>query len=138
MRRTVLLVAVMFAVAVGAALPAIAGDDGKVKRFAQAETLGFYRGATVAYLDFGPVKLARGNKVAPIWAFTNGANGQRNIIDTVPGRADYTPLWAVRLVTWKDGQSGRVLRSAAAVRRAAAAGQVSIEAAPIVVNCPVL
>ena len=85
MKRTVLLLAVTLAVAVGAALPAIAADDGKVKRFAQAETLGFYRGSTVAYLDFGPVKLARGNKVAPIWAFTNGANGQRNIIDTVPG-----------------------------------------------------
>ena len=80
-----MLLAVTLAVAVGAALPAIAADDGKVKRFAQAGPLGFYRGATVAYLDFGPVKLARGNKVAPIWAFTNGANSQRNIIDTVPG-----------------------------------------------------
>ena len=72
----------------------------------------------------------QGNKVAPIWAFTNGAAGQHNIIDTVPGRSDYTPLWAVRLVTWKDGQSARVLRSAVAVRRAAAAGQVSIKSCP--------
>ena len=93
MRRIVLLLFTIAAL-VATAIPAIAADDGKVKRFAQAETLGYYRGNTVAYLDFGPVKLARGNKVAPIWAFTNGAEGQRNVIDTVPGRSDYTPLWA--------------------------------------------
>ena len=137
MRRIVLLLFTTAAL-VATAIPAIAADDGKVKRFAQAETLGYYRGNTVAYLDFGPVKLARGNKVAPIWAFTNGAEGQHNVIDTVPGRSDYTPLWAVRLVTWKDGQTASVLRSAAAIRRAVAAGRLSIKAAPIVVNCPVL
>ena len=136
MRRILLLLSILAVVAAGA-LPAIA-QDGKVQRFAQDETLGFYRGTTVAYLDFGPVKLSAGNKVAPIWAFTNGAAGQYNIIDTVPGRSDYTPLWAVRMVTWKDGQTVRVLRSAAAVRRAQAAGRVSIRAMPIVVNCPVL
>jgi hypothetical protein len=138
MRRFVLLLSLFAALAVAAVLPAIAADDGKVKRFAQAETLGYYRGNTVAYLDFGPVKLARGNKVAPIWAFTNGAEGQRNVIDTVPGRSDYTPLWAVRLVTWRAGQAVGILRSAAAIRRAATAGRISIKAAPIVVNCPVL
>ncbi|HEU0304390.1 MAG TPA: hypothetical protein VFR32_07410 [Gaiellaceae bacterium] len=138
MRRTALLLSLLAAAVVATALPALAADDGKVKRFAQAETLGYFRGSTIAYLDFGPVKLARGNKVAPIWAFTNGAEAQRNVIDTVPGRADYTPLWAVRLVTWKDGQRARVLRSAAAIRRAAAAGQLSVKPMPIVVNCPVL
>jgi len=138
MRRIVVLLSILAAATAASALPAIAADDGKVKRFAQAETLGFYRGSTVAYLDFGPVKLSAGNKVAPIWAFTNGAGGQRNIVDTVPGRSDYTPLWAVRLVTWKSGQQARVLRSAAAVRRAAADGQVTVKAMPIVVNCPVL
>ncbi len=70
-------------------------------------TLGFYRGQVVSYFDLGPVKLAKGNKVAPIWAFANGADGQRNVIDTVPGQKGYTPLWAVRLVTWKDGVAPR-------------------------------
>jgi len=121
-----------------AALPAIAADNGKITRFAQAETLGYYRGATVAYLDLGPVKLAAGNKTAPIWVFTNGADGQRNIIDTVPGRKDYTPLWSVRMVTWKEGATTRVVRSAADVRRAVAAGEAAVTAAPVVVNCPVL
>jgi hypothetical protein len=119
------------------ALPALAAD-GPVKTFSHDVTLGFYRGQVVSYLDFGPVKLRAGNRVAPIWAFTNGDDGQRNVIDTVPGRRDYTPLWAVRMVTWKDAANARVLRSAAAIQAAARRGQVTIAAAPIVVNCPVL
>ena len=138
MQRIISIVSILAAVAFAAALPAIAADDGKVIRFAQAETLGFYKGKSVAYLDLGPVKLAKGNKTAPIWVFTNGAGGQRNVIDTVPGRSDYTPLWAVKLVTWKDGQQPRALRSAVEIRRAVVAGEASIKAAPIVVNCPVL
>jgi hypothetical protein len=109
-----------------------------VKTFSQDVTLGFYRGQVVSYLDFGPVKLRAGNKVAPIWAFTNGDEGQRNVIDTVPGRKNYTPLWAVNLVTWRVNETPRVLRSAAAVRAAQRAGDVTIKAMPIVVNCPVL
>ncbi len=135
-RLTILALAVALA-AVTLALPALAAD-GPVKTFSQNVTLGFYRGELISYLDFGPVKLKPGNKTAPIWAFTNGDDGQRNIVDTVPGRADYTPLWAVRMVTWKAGARVRVLRSAAAVARAQKAGELSIRPIPIVVNCPVL
>ncbi|MDF2751883.1 MAG: uncharacterized protein K0S82_265 [Gaiellaceae bacterium] len=132
--------AVILAAFVSAALPALPAlaADGPVKTFSHDVTLGFYRGQVVSYLDFGPVKLQPGNKTAPIWAFTNGSDGQRNVIDTVPGRKDYTPLWAVRMVTWKNASEARVLRSAAAVQAAARRGQVTIAAAPIVVNCPVL
>jgi hypothetical protein len=137
MKRLLVLGGAVALVAVVLALPALAAD-GPVKTFSQDVTLGFYRGQVVSYLDFGPVKLKSGNKTAPIWAFTNGDDGQRNIIDTVPGRKDYTPLWAVRLVTWTDGAEVRVLRSAAAVARAQRAGDISIKAMPIVVNCPVL
>ena len=137
MKRILVLVVAVAASAVALALPALAAD-GPVKTFSQDVTLGFYRGEVVSYLDFGPVKLRAGNKVAPIWAFTNGDDGQRNIIDTVPGRADYTPLWAVRMVTWDGGADVRVLRSAAAVARAQRAGDVRIRPMPVVVNCPVL
>jgi len=137
MRKVIALFGVIACAAIASALPAAAAD-GPVKTFSQDVTLGFYRGEVVSYLDFGPVKLRPGNKVAPIWAFTNGDDGQRNIIDTVPGRKDYTPLWAVRMVTWKEGADVRVLRSAAAVRVAQRTGGVTIQAVPIVVNCPVL
>ena len=137
MKRILVLALAVTTAVVALALPALAAD-GPVKTFSQDVTLGFYRGQVVSYLDFGPVKLRAGNKVAPIWAFTNGDDAQRNVIDTVPGRADYTPLWAVRMVTWDDGADVRVLRSAAAVRRAQRAGDVTIRNMPIVVNCPVL
>lgn len=137
MRKVLALIGVIACAAIVSALPAAAAD-GPVKTFSQDVTLGFYRGQVVSYFDFGPVKVRPGNKVAPIWAFANGDAGQRNIIDTVPGRKDYTPLWAVRMVTWKDGADARVLRSAAAVRSAQKAGDVTVRAMPIVVNCPVL
>ena len=137
MRRVLLLVAACTLAAVALALPALAAD-GPVKTYSQDVVLGFYRGQVVSYLDFGPVKLRPGNRVAPIWAFTNGDEAQRNIIDTVPGRKNYSPLWAVRLVTWKDGSDVRTLRSAAAVSRAQRAGELTIRPMPIVVNCPVL
>jgi hypothetical protein len=131
------LLALVCCTAIAAALPALAAD-GPVRTFSQDVTLGFYRGQVVSYLDFGPVKLRAGNKVAPIWAFSNGHADQRNVIDTVPGRRDYTPLWAVNIVTWRSGETPRVLRSAMAVRAAQRAGDVTIKAMPIVVNCPVL
>jgi hypothetical protein len=137
MRKLAAAVCIALAAGVLAALPALAAD-GPVRTFSQDVTLGFYRGQVVSYLDFGPVKLQAGNKVAPIWAFTNGHEGQRNIIDTVPGRRDYTPLWAVNMVTWRSGETPRVLRSAAAVRAAQRAGDVTIRSMPVVVNCPVL
>ncbi len=135
MKRTALLLAICGALLV--AVPALAAD-GPVEQFQQSVTLGFYRGKVISYLDFGPVKLAKGNNVAPIWVVTNGVDAQRNVIDTVPGRSDYTPLWAVRMVTWKSSATPRVLRSKQAVLAAVQAGQVTIKAAPVVVNCPVL
>ena len=137
MKKPLILAAAVATAAIMFAIPALAAD-GPVKTFSQDVTLGFFRGRVVSYLDFGPVKLKPGNKTAPIWAFLNGDEGQRNIIDTVPGRQDYTPLWAVRLVTWSDGADVRVLRSAVAVRIALKAGDLTIRAVPIVVNCPVL
>jgi hypothetical protein len=137
MTRVVALLAVLACAALVSVLPAGAAD-GPVQTYSQDVTLGFFRGKVISYLDLGPVKLARGNKVAPIWAFTNGHESQRNIIDTVPGRKDYTPLWAVRMATWRSGMTPRVLRSAAAVRAAERSGQVTVANAPIVVNCPVL
>jgi hypothetical protein len=109
-----------------------------VRHFKQQTTSGFYKGRTLRYLDFGPVKLLRGNKVAPIWAFTNGAAGQRNVIDVAPGDRGYTPLWRVNMVTWADGETPRLLRSAAAIRRAAAARELTIRRTSTVVNCPVI
>jgi hypothetical protein len=42
------------------------------------------------------------------------------------------------MVTWRSGATPRALRSKDAVLAAVRAGQVTVKAAPIVVNCPVL
>jgi hypothetical protein len=133
-RKAVLTLVVAGALGLVAA-PAMADA---IRHFPQQATEGFYRGQTVEYLDFGPVKLRPGNKVAPIWSVTNGVEGQVNIIDVVPGQAGYTPLWGVQLVTWKAGATPRLLTSAAAVRKAVGAGEVTVKKAGIVVNCPLI
>ncbi len=139
MRRTLLFLiatATVLAAAVGAAAmsaatvaPARVAAPVAQTAYAPAKqpvATGFYEGTTVRYLDFGPIKLKPGNKLAPIWTFTNGAAGQRNVIDTVPGERSYTPLWRVRKVTWSIGRTRRVLKSADAVKKAAAVGDVTI------------
>jgi hypothetical protein len=104
----------------------------------KAVTSGFYRGRTIGYFDFGPIKLKPGNKLAPIWAVTNGAAGQHNIIDTVPGRADYSPLWQVNMVTFASGVTPYLLKSKADVDAAVSKGDATVTQTSTVVNCPVL
>jgi hypothetical protein len=136
---SLLLGAVAFAVAGATTLPstAAAAPD-RATAAKQPVTLGYYDGATVRYYDFGPIKLKPGNRLAPIWTVTNGTTGQRNVIDTVPGQASYSPLWLVNKVTWAAGKTPHTLTSADEVRKAAADGDVTIVATATVVNCPVL
>lgn len=98
MRKAALSVVVLAFVALGSSVTATAGPARQsadshltAKPKKQPAVSGFFRGQTVKYFDFGPVKLKPGNKFAPIWVFTNGASGQRNVIDTVPGRPGYSP-----------------------------------------------
>jgi hypothetical protein len=141
MRRALLAAAIVLA-AVSVAPTALARVEAPVgegvQRFDQPSTKGFFRGRSVRYLDLGVIRLAPGNKVAPIWAFTNGTRAQHNVIDTVPGMRDYTPLWRVTMLTWRDGVRPRTLRSAAAVRAAIRAGELTARKTRTVVNCPVL
>jgi hypothetical protein len=120
-------------VALAVAAPAAAMSPAK-----QPVAAGFYRGQSVKYLDFGPIKLKPGNKLAPIWTVTNGVADQHNIIDTVPGQADYSPLWQVSMVTFSSAATPHLLKSKADVDAAVAAGEVTVTKTPTVVNCPVL
>src|SRR5204862_7838604 len=61
-----------------------------------------------------------------------------NIIGTVPGKADYSPLWQLNMVTFKDGTTPHVLKSKADVDAAVKAGEVTVTQTSTVVNCPVL
>ncbi len=124
--------------AVGVALVGAASAGAAERVAKKTPTAGFYEGTVIHYFDFGPIKLKAGNKLAPIWSVTNGPEGQHNIVDTVPGRADYSPLWQVSTVTWESSATPRLLRSAADVKAAEKAGEVTVTKTATVVNCPVL
>lgn len=104
--------------------------------FGQTRHAGFAKNKTIHYYELGTVNVAPGNEVLPIWTFTNGVEGQRNIADVVPGTTDYPPLWAVVEVTWSEGAQPRLLRSFEALREAKQAGDVTFKKTPMVVNCP--
>jgi hypothetical protein len=85
--------------------------------------------------------------LAQVYVFTNGltpegARGplgfQPDIFDSPPGLPGYTPLRRIVLVTWKDGSSARLLKSAAEVEAILNTGDVTAERPGIVVNMPML
>ncbi len=83
------------------------------------------------------------SSVDDIFAVTNFKQG--NIIPSAPipsgpdnQDTDYTPLWQVSTVTWKDAQQAHTLKSEKDVLDAQADGMVDITQTNIVVNCPVI
>jgi hypothetical protein len=104
--------------------------------FGQTRHAGFAKGKVIHYYELGVVNLAPGNEVLPIWTFTNGVDGQRNIADVVPGTTAYPPLWAVVEVTWKTGAPRRLVRSFEQLQQARKAGNVTFKRTSMVVNCP--
>src|SRR5206468_4706307 len=121
MKRRVVLLAVAAAVATAGGAPSAIASGGK-----KTITPGFYSGRAIGYFDFGPIKLKPGNKLAPIWTVTNGVREQHNIVDTVPGRSNYTPLWQLNKVTFKPGITPHLLRSRSDVEAARAHGDVTV------------
>jgi hypothetical protein len=104
----------------------------------QKVLIGFYKSRTVKYFDYGRIKLRPGNKLAPMWVFTNGAAGQRSIVDSAPGAKQYSALHKVSTVTWRSDATSRVLRSAAAVKAAQANGDLAIKPTSRIVNAALL
>jgi hypothetical protein len=82
--------------------------------------------------------------LANLYLFMNGVAGpnpfgfQRNVIDSVPGEAGYSPLWLHTFVKWKNPAKARELKSEEQIKAAARAGEVTLERSKLVVNCPVL
>ena len=81
--------------------------------------------------------------VDDIFVFTNFAQG--NVLASAPHPAgpantdtNYSPLWQVSLVSWNPGRQGRVLTSQTDITDAAAAGDVTVQKTPIIVECSVM
>jgi len=82
--------------------------------------------------------------LANVFVFKNGVRGggpfkyQPDVFDNPPGTEGYRPLRALALVTWKNEQAARVLKSAREVKAAEQAGDVVIERPGVVVNMPLV
>ncbi|MFQ5565133.1 MAG: hypothetical protein ACE5EU_02085 [Paracoccaceae bacterium] len=83
--------------------------------------------------------------LATVYAFTNGMKPdgprgpldfQPDVFDNPPGTPRYTPLRKIVLVTWRDGATPRLLKSAADVTAALEAGEIAVEEPGVVVNMP--
>lgn len=82
-----------------------------------------------------------------VYVFANGVEPegaagpfgfQPDVFDSVPGDSDYTPLRAVVLVRWEQGEQPRTLASAIEIEDAVSAGSVTLEETGVVVNMPFL
>jgi hypothetical protein len=100
--------------------------DASEESYARREGLVFV--PKIAELAAGPVGDA--------FLFANGADGQPAVLSSEPGRDDYTPAWRINEVTWAG--SPTLLESAADVRAAADAGDLTIATDDVVANMPVV
>jgi hypothetical protein len=81
--------------------------------------------------------------VDDIFVFTNFTQG--NVLASAPHPAgpantdtNYSPLWQVSLVSWNSGRQSRALTSQTDITDAAAAGDITIQKTPIIVECSVI
>lgn len=108
--------------------------------FGQKHVTGFSNGHRIHYLDLGPVKVLPGNQTAPLYAPMNGVAGQHNIAleNIAIGQTKYPALWTIVAINWKAGAHKTLLTSAAQVKKAQAAGLLTVTPTSLVVNCPVV
>jgi hypothetical protein len=90
-------------------------------------------------------KLAATPVAVDLFQFMNGINGtgpmgfQAGIGGANPDDANYSPMWRISFITWKDPPQARVLETMADVNKALTSGLITLEAAMggrHVVNCP--
>jgi hypothetical protein len=79
-----------------------------------------------------------------VFVFTNGIRGggplgfQRDVFDSTPKDANYSPLRRLNLVTWKEGQAVRELKSVQEVMDAEAKGELALSQPGVVINMPIV
>jgi len=126
-------------------LPLVTGwYDGRPALYISTETSD-RQVAAMTHITYSP-KLANaiaGNAVDDIYMITNFHQG--NVIPLAPApegpgnqRHQYTPLWQLNLVTWKQGSHPHLLRSEAAILAEVAQGHATVQKTNIVINCPII
>ena len=107
---------------------------------AVADHLTNLTGSRVVYAP--TLKYAPADTLANIYEFKNGIKGtgpegfQPNVADSQPGDLGYSPVWRINLVEWKQGITARELKSDIDIIAARDKGELSINPANVIVNCP--
>lgn len=84
--------------------------------------------------------LASTSASSDLYQFANGIKGtgpmgfQAGIGSTIPGDADYTPMWRIQMISWKDPSSATMLTGVNQFKDHS--DQITIMPAGMVVNCP--
>ena len=91
------------------------------------------------------------DKLGEIYVFTNGVDQtetepwgggpfgyQIDILDSVPGDEEYTPLRNPHTVTWQGGADPEIIKSVDQLKEAEEAGRLCITQTDVVVNAPVV
>ena len=77
-----------------------------------------------------------------LFVFTNGIKGtgpmgyQVSIAGSNVGQPQYSPMWRINAVTWKDSTQAKFLTTASEINMAASNGLLGTQIAGFVVNCP--
>jgi cold shock CspA family protein len=152
MKRLLQILALAFApllILPAFALPAAAQESDVFTAQARNFTLtqGWFQGRETFYYDFGSNSPVTNNgsavTPAPIYVLITGMDasgnpqmveGQRNIIDVVPGDPGYSDLWAVTFVTVPANYVANTLKSADDVKSSG----YPMAVPGVLVNCPVV
>ena len=99
--------------------------------------------ATGFKVNYAPLLAqAPNDAVAQFYVFKNGIKGngtfgfQQTIGNAQPGDANYSPLWKINIVEWKNGITPIQLKSEKEVMDAKAKGNLTVTSTNIVANCP--
>ena len=95
-------------------------------------------------VNFAPLlSKAPDNAVAQFYIFRNGVKGdgtlgfQPNVANAQPGDANYSPIWKINTVVWKNNRtSSQDLKSEKQILDAKARGDLTVAPTSIYVNCP--
>lgn len=94
-------------------------------------------------VNYAPlIAQAPGDAVAQFYVFKNGMKGngtlgfQPTVGNAQPGDANYSPLWKINIVEWKNGVTPTQLMSEKEVLDAKAKGDLTVTPTNVVANCP--
>lgn len=101
-----------------------------------ASDLAFAEAEGLVYVPLLRNALNAEGSYATLYRFAAGAEGQRPVLSTVPGRDDFTSAFQIVDVAFSG--EPELLDSAAAIEEAVAAGTATLDATDIIVNYPLV